>query len=470
MKNFLREDMNITIINKKYLNLFLGLVVSVAIYFILISFNIAHIAAITAAITTLTVVWWVTEALPIPVTSLVPFVLLPLFGVLDHQAVSSALGSHVILLLMGAFMLSKALEKSNVHERLAIYMIKIVGLSSGKRLVFAFMLTSALLSMWISNTATTLIMLPIALAILAKVENRALSCALILGIAYSASLGGVATPIGTPPNVIFMGIYQESIGKEMGFLSWMKIGVPVVVVSLPLMALWLTRNINTSLDLKLPPLSSWRSDEKRVLLIFGLTALAWITRQEPFGGWTGLLALKGVGDSTIALAAVVIMFIVPDGKKGRLLDWDTAVTIPWGMLLLFAGGIAIAKGFVASGLSALLGDWLASMATISVLAMIFIICLLVTYLTEITSNTATATLLLPILAAAALTIGQDPLLFMIPATICASCAFMLPVATAPNAIAYGTGEVEIKEMVREGFILSLLTVFTTTGVTYLMLG
>lgn len=418
----------------------------------------------------MTVTWWVTEALPIPVTSIVPFVLLPLFGVLDHKSVSSALGSHVILLLMGAFMLSKALEKSNVHERLAIYMIRLVGLSSGKRLVFAFMLASASLSMWISNTATTLIMLPIALAILAKVNNRALSCALILGIAYSASLGGVATPIGTPPNVIFMGIYEESIGKEMGFLAWMKIGVPVVLISLPLMALWLTRNISTSLDLALPKLSPWGSDEKRVLIIFGLTALAWITRQEPFGGWTGLLGLKGVGDSTIALAAVVLMFMTPDGKKGRLLDWNTAVTIPWGMLLLFAGGIAIAKGFVASGLSNLIGDWLASMATISILSMIFIICLLVTYLTEITSNTATATLLLPILAAAALTSGQDPLLFMVPATICASCAFMLPVATAPNAIAYGTGEVEIKEMVREGFILSLLTVFTTTGVTYLMLG
>lgn len=462
--------MNIKTIDKKYVNLLLGLLIASGVYFTLIQFDIKHLAAVTAAITALTVTWWVTEALPIPVTSMVPFVLLPLFGVLDHKSVSSALGSHVILLLMGAFMLSKALEKSNVHERLAIYMIRLVGLSSGKRLVFAFMLASASLSMWISNTATTLIMLPIALAILAKVNNKALSCALILGIAYSASLGGVATPIGTPPNVIFMGIYEESIGKEMGFLSWMKIGVPVVVISLPLMALWLTRNIKTSLDLSLPQLSNWKTDEKRVLIVFGLTALAWITRQEPFGGWTGLLGLKGVGDSTIALASVAIMFMIPDGKKGRLLDWNTAVTIPWGMLLLFAGGIAIAKGFVASGLSNLIGDWLASMATISILSMIFIICLLVTYLTEITSNTATATLLLPILAAAALTSGQDPLLFMVPATICASCAFMLPVATAPNAIAYGTGEVEIKEMVREGFILSLLTVFTTTGVTYLMLG
>jgi len=463
------NSMSTKTINKDFINLIIGLLGGYTTYVVLLSFNMPDVAAITAAITVLTVILWVTEALPIPVTSLVPFALLPLFGVLDHKSVASALGSHVILLLMGAFMLSKALEKSNVHERLAIYMIRLVGLSSGKRLVFAFMLATALLSMWISNTATTLIMLPIALAILAKVDNKALSCALILGIAYSASLGGVATPIGTPPNVIFMGIYQEQVGKELSFLSWMKVGVPVVLVSLPLMALWLTRNIKTKLDLTLPTISPWRTDEKRVLIVFGLTALAWITRQEPFGGWTGMLALKGVGDSTIALAAVVMMFIVPNGKEGRLLDWDTAVKIPWGMLLLFAGGIAIAKGFVASGLSTMLGDWLASMSTVSTIVMILIICILVTYLTEITSNTATATLLLPILAAAALTIDQDPLLFMVPATICASCAFMLPVATAPNAIAYGTGTIEIKDMVREGFILSLLTVFTTTGVTYLVL-
>ena len=462
--------------SNKYFYLVLGIALALAFYLVLTGMGLAHMPAVAASITLLTVVWWVSEALPIPVTSIVPFALLPMFGVVDHKAAASALGSHVILLLMGAFMLSKALERSKVHERLAIYMVNMVGLSSGKRLVFAFMLASAMLSMWISNTATTLIMLPIALAIISKLDNKALACALVLGIAYAASLGGVATPIGTPPNVIFMGVFQEYVGQEMGFLSWMKIGVPVVLISLPFMALWLTRNINTPLSLSLPTLSAWRKEEKRVLLVFGLTALAWITRQEPFGGWTGLLGLKGIGDSTIALAAVVVMFIVPNGNRNketgqreRLLDWQTAQSIPWGMLLLFAGGIAIAKGFVASGLSDLIGEWLSSLATIPVIAMILVICLVVTYLTEITSNTATATLLLPILAAAAISIDQDPRIFMIPATICASCAFMLPVATAPNAIAYGTNKVEIKDMVREGFILSLLTVLVTTSVSYLML-
>lgn len=456
-------------LKNKYFHLSLGGGLAISFYLLLKVLSVDEMPSRAAAITMLTVVLWVTEAIPIPATSLIPFALLPLFGVLDHKSVASSLGSHVILLLMGAFMLSKALEKSNVHERLAIYMIRLVGLSSGKRLVLAFMLASALLSMWISNTATTLIMLPIALAILKKVDNPTLSCALILGVAYAASLGGVATPIGTPPNVIFMAIYQENVGHELSFLSWMKIGVPIVAISLPFMALWLTRNIKTSLDLELPKLSAWTKAEKRVLWVFGLTALAWITRQEPFGGWTGLLELQGIGDSTIALTSVVVMFLVSDGNKGRLLDWKTAQSIPWGMLLLFAGGIAIAKGFVASGLSTMLGDWLSSLASIPIVLMILVICLVVTYLTEITSNTATATLLLPILAVAALAINQDPLLFMVPATICASCAFMLPVATAPNAIAYGTGQIEIKEMVREGFILSLLTACVTTAVSYFML-
>ncbi|MGJ8693325.1 MAG: SLC13 family permease [Thalassotalea sp.] len=449
--------------------LYLAPLLALSFYALLISFNVPDKAAIAAGITALTVIWWVSEAIPIPATSLVPFALLPLFGVLDHKAVAASLGSHVILLLMGAFMLSKAIEQSRVHERLAIYMLKLVGLSSGKRLVFAFMLTSALLSMWISNTATTLIMLPIALALIEKLNNRTLSCALVLGIAYAASLGGVATPIGTPPNVIFMAVYQEYVSSEFSFLQWMKVGVPVVVISLPLMALWLTRNIKDKLTLTIPALSPWSKAEKRVLCIFGLTALAWITRQEPFGGWRSLLGLTEVGDSTIALLAVVLMFITSDGQKGRLLTWESAKTIPWGMLLLFAGGIAIAKGFVASGLSNILGEWLTSIASMPLILMVLVICLVVTYLTEITSNTATATLLLPILAAAALSIEQDPLVFMIPATICASCAFMLPVATAPNAIVYGTGLVEIKEMVQEGFILSLLTVAVVTGVSYLLL-
>tara|TARA_R110000751_G_scaffold18522_2_gene56384 strand:+ start:23 stop:1138 length:1116 start_codon:yes stop_codon:yes gene_type:complete len=370
---------------------------------------------------------------------------------------------------MGAFMLSKAIEKSGAHERLAVYMVRMVGVNSGRRMVLGFMVASAFLSMWISNTATTLIMLPIALAILKHIDNKKLKVALILGIAYAANVGGVGTPIGTPPNVIFMGIYEEQTGIEFGFLEWMKIGVPIVVLAVPIMAFWLTRNVKLEQEIHLPELGAWRVEESRTLWVFGLTALAWITRSEPFGGWSGIFGVEIAGDSTIALFAVVLMFIVPNGKGSRLLDWDSAKTIPWGMLLLFAGGIALAKGFVASGLSDLLGQWLATFSNLPAIIMIVTICLVVTYLTEITSNTATATLLMPILAAAAIASGYDPKVLMVPAAICASCAFMLPVATAPNAIAYGTGEIEIQHMVKEGAVLSFI-IACLVGITcYLLL-
>ena len=419
--------------------IYIAPLLAAALYFLLINIGLDYKPSIAASITLLTVIWWVTEAIPIPATSLVPFALLPLFGVLDHKAAASSLGSHVILLLMGAFLLSKSLEKSGAHERLAVYMVRMVGVTSGRRLV------------------------------LTHVDNRKLKVALILGIAYAASVGGLGTLIGTPPNVIFAGIYEEQTGKEFGFLAWMKIGVPAVIIALPIMALWLTRNVKLEHEIVLPKLGDWRTEEKRTLIVFGLTALAWITRNEPFGGWSSALGIDFAGDSTVALLSVVIMFIVPNGKGGRLLDWDSAKTIPWGMLLLFAGGIAIAKGFTASGLSTMLGDWLTSLSSLPPILMILTICLVVTYLTEITSNTATATLLMPILAVAAISSGYDPKVLMIPAAMAASCAFMLPVATAPNAIAYGTGEIEIKDMVKEGAILSFIVSSIVAMVCYAFL-
>ena len=449
--------------------IYIAPLLAVVFYFVLNSLGLEYKPAIAASITLLTVIWWITEAIPIPATSLVPFALLPVFGVLDHKTAASSLGSHVILLLMGAFMLSKSLEKSGAHERLAVYMVRLVGVSSGRRLVLGFMLAAGFLSMWISNTATTLIMLPMALAMLAHVDNKKLKVALILGIAYAASVGGLGTLIGTTPNIIFAGIYEEHTGNEFGFLEWMKIGVPAMLIAIPVMAFWLTRKVKLEHKIELPELGAWRVEEKRTLWVFGLTALAWITRNEPFGGWSDALNITIAGDSTIALFSVVIMFVVSNGKGGRLLDWDTAKTIPWGMLLLFAGGIAIAKGFTASGLSTMLGDWLSSLSSLPPILMILTICLVVTYLTEITSNTATATLLMPILAIAAISSGYDPVVFMIPAAMAASCAFMLPVATAPNAIAYGTGEIEIRDMVKEGAILSVIVSSIVAMVCYVFL-
>lgn len=430
-------------------------------------FDQTSAVAWTAAITLLTVILWVTEAIPIPATSLIPFALFPFAGVLTHKQVASAFGSHVILLLMGGFMLSKSLEKSGVHKRLAIYMVQLVGVNNGRRVVIGFMLAAAFLSMWISNTATTLILLPIALAALQHVDDKAMDTALILGIAYAASLGGIGTPIGTPPNIIFISIYQETIGQDVDFISWMQTGVPIVIVGLPLMAFWLTRNVSVKKAFVLPEVGDWRSAEKRVLIVFSLIALAWVTRKL----WSDWLGLPAVGDSTVAILGVVLMFVIPNGEKqGTLLDWRTASDIPWGMLLLFAGGIAIAKAFTASGLSEQMGAMLAGLSTLPLFVLILSLCLFVTFVTEFTSNTATATLLMPILATAGVAADIDPKLLMMPAAISASCAFMMPVATAPNAIVYSANKFHIKDMAREGFFLNILMAFVISFICYFTLG
>lgn len=423
----------------------------------------------TIAITALTAAWWVTEAIPIPATSLIPFAAFPIAGVIDHREAASALGDHVILLLMGAFMLSKGLEKSGAHERLALYMIRLVG-ASGKRLVAGFMIASALTSMWVSNTATTLMLMPIALAILARAKDRALDVPVVLGVAYAASIGGLGTLIGTPPNVIFAGVYERSTGTEYGFLEWMKTGVPVVALGTLLSILWLTRRISVREEVVIPAPGGWTAAEVRTLMVFAAAVLLWITRIEPFGGWSSWFGLGSAGDSTVALLAVAGMFLIPDGKGGALLDWKWASDIPWGMLLLFAGGICIAIAFEKSGLSTLIGTSLAGAKTLPPFVLMLLICLVVTFMSELTSNTAVATLVLPVLASVAEGTGLSATILMAPAAMAASSGFMLPVSTAPNAIAYGTGRVTIGEMAREGFALNLMLAVVIAGVCYFAFG
>lgn len=441
----------------KYPMLGLALGLAILLYIVLVFSDQPHSIAITAAITMLVGTMWVTEAIPIPVTSLVPFVAFPMAGILTHREAAAALGNHVIVLLMGAFMLSKALEKSGVHVRLAFGMLKLTGAHSAKRVVLAFMLTAAILSMWISNSATTLMLMPIGLALVSHFNQPRLAIVLLLGIAYAASLGGIGTPIGTPPNIIFISVYEEFTGIAMNFIDWMAYGLPIVIIAIPLMAMWLTRGLGELSQAPIPEQPAWSSPEKRVLLAFAVIALAWVFRPH----WTGLLGVNGIGDSTVALLGVVVMCILPsgkqrDGKTDFLLDWETAKDIPWGMLLLFAGGICIASAFTKSGLSELIGSGLSGLTVLPTFLLVLALCLSVSFLTEITSNTATATLLMPILASAALANQIDPALLMIPAAISASCAFMLPVATAPNAIVYGTGKIDIKVMAREGAILNVI--------------
>lgn len=458
----------------KTLGLLLGPVLAVAFWLICLSAGLPAPAARVAGLTALCAVWWILEPIPIPVTSLLPFALLPLLGITDHEKVARAYGHHLILLLLGGFILSGAMEKSGVHRRLALGMVRVVG-TRGPRLVMGFMLAATLISMWISNTATALMLLPVAIALVQQAEDERLAMPLLLAVAYGANIGGVGSPVGTPPNLIFLAQYEAATGQHFGFLNWMKIGVPVSLLLAPLAAMWLSRGVRGCPPVRLPELGPWRKAEGRVLAVFALTALLWITRAEPAGGWQAFVAdywgYKGelIGDSTVALAMVALMFLLPDGEGERLLDWKTAEELPWGILLLFGGGIAIADAFSSTGLSAAIGQGLAPLAAWPPVLTVFALTFVTVFLTEVTSNTALATLLMPILAGAAAGAGVKPELFMVPATLAASLGFMMPVGTAPNAIVFGTKRVTMQQMVREGFAINLMAIGVTTLVCALLL-
>lgn len=479
-----------------YKHLLISILVSLSVYlFLSNTTDIAQPIVATGSITLLVAYLWISEAIPIPVTSLIPFVGFPAAGILTHKQAASALGSHVIVLLMGAFILAKGVEKSGVHKRIALGMINFIGGNSAFNIIFAFMCSAALLSMWISNTATVLALLPVVLAITSVVDNNKFKIALLLGLAYSASLGGVGTLIGTPPNIIFASVYEEFTGSEYGFLSWMKTGALCVLFGVPIMAVWLAKGIKLTDKVTLPSTGNWRTEEIRTLAVFGFIAMMWVFRKEPFGGWSEFTGMTAIGDSTIALFGVLLMFIIPNGNKidskvgdvsksnyvendsyapnsqksTMLLDWKTASTIPWGMLLLFAGGICIAKAFVASGLSQVIGEQLSLLTVLPTLLLMIILCLFVSFLTEITSNTATATLLMPILASAAMSNNIQIQVLMIPAVISCSCAFCLPVATAPNSIVFASGDITIKDMARQGIVLNIILALVVSLVCYFTL-
>lgn len=431
-------------------------------------FGFAHPAAWTLAATVWIAWWWISEALPLPVTSLLPFLLLPLGGITPLNEASSALGNPIIWLFMAAFMLAKAVELSGVHRRLALSLVHTIGSGHGKRMLFAFMLATALLSMWISNTAAVLALLPVALALADACDDAPFQRALLLGLAYSASVGGIATLVGTPPNLLFASVYETSTGQVFSFTDWMAIGVPFVAIAVPLMAWWLGRRVNDHIELSIEAPGAMQSAEKRVLLIFALVVLLWITRITPFGGWTALTGLSYVGDATIAIAGVIAMFIWRDRTGAPLLTWQAAVSIPWGILLLFAGGIALAQGFISSGLSLRIGDALTGLGVLPTWLLVFCLTLSVSFLTEVTSNTATAMLLMPIMAAAAVALQLPPELLMIPATIACSTAFCLPVATPPNSIVFSSERLSVREMAREGVVLNVFLAVVTTAIVMLL--
>ncbi len=424
--------------------------------FIIYSSNLSLKESHTLFITLVTASLWITEKLPIPVSSLIPIAAFPLFGILDSKMVAQSYGSPLILLLLGGFMLSVAMSSTNTHKLIANKIIKIVGTNSQSKILLSFMLTASLLSMWISNTATTLMLLPIALAILDKNASKNFSIILLLGIAYAASIGGIATPIGTPPNLILIQAIGEAGLPEIGFLSWMKQVLPILIIFFPIVYFYLKTHLdNRPVNYKIENLSITLAQIK-VLGVFIITALLWMTRVEPFGGWKKLLDLPYANDASVALLAVVILFTLKKEDKKPVITWDEVNKIPWGILLLFAGGITIATAFKQTGLSASIANNLIFLNNFPTWMIVGFVCIFVTFLTEITSNTATTAVLMPILLSTAHALNIDPMVLMLPATISASFAFMMPVATAPNAIIFSSGHVPIKKMMRIGLFLNLM--------------
>jgi len=443
-----------------------AVLVSAALAFIALS-GLTPTQKWTAAITLITAWLWITELIPIPVASLLPLALFPLFSVLTSTQLAAAYGSPLVLLMLGGFILSRALSASQTHRYLAYRLLHAVGADSPRRLLLGLMLASASLSMWISNTATVLMLLPVTLAITETLASRRLALAALLGVAYAASIGGILTPIGTPPNLLLLETLRQQ-QAEVGFLQWMAWTLPVVVIMLAFLYALLIRQIPKKGSLELPELPVLDRRQKRILLIFLITAGLWMLRKQPFGGWSALTGLIHANDASVALLAVVALFIVRDGTGRALLKWDEARQIPWGILLLFAGGISIASAFKSSGLSAALATQLTAVAHWPIPAVVLMGALSVTFLTEITSNTATTAILLPILSATAAAIHVAPLVLLLPATLSASFAFMMPVATPPNAVIFSSGQVPIRQMMRTGFILNLAGTLVISLITILL--
>lgn len=447
-----------------------------------------------AAVACLMATWWMTEAIPIPATSLIPIALFPLMGIMHTKQAAAPYASHLIFLFMGGFIIALAMQRWNLHRRIAMNIVKLVGFSPG-RLIFGFMSATAVLSAFVSNTATTVMMMPIGLAIIHHVvtegkkegldkkidftpEKFAFGLNLMLGIAYAASIGGVATLIGTPPNTVLAGYLQKTYGYEITFAGWMKVGVPLVAIFLPLCWLWLTKVANPMklqkvpggrnlIDSELKAMGTMSSGERWTALVFGLTALGWIFRTKlDFMFYDP----KMITDAAIAMTGALVLFLIPVNiKKNQfVMDWHWASKMPWGVLILFGGGLAMAGGFKATGLATWIGNQVGLLDTAPILVLVIASVTLIIFLTELTSNTATSAMLMPILSAVAIGLGQNPLLLVVPAAIAASCAFMLPVATPPNAIVFGSGYVTIPQMVKSGFGLNIIGIILTVVITYLI--
>lgn len=434
----------------------------------------------TAAVTAWTAIWWITEPIPVPATSLLPIVLLPATGARTPMEAASGFGNPLIFVFLGGFMMALAVERWDLHRRIALRVLTLVG-AGPARLTLGFMVATAFLSMWISNTASTMLMIPIALAVVARIgaggDERAVTpfaTGLMLAVAYSASIGGITTLIGTPPNIVFAGVAQ-TLDRQVDFARWMLFSIPPAILALGGVWLYLTRvafpTPNLTVDAEVivrerAEMGRLSRAERRVGLVAGVVAISWITR--PF-----LITpvLPFVDDAVIALTGALVMFSLPSGTDpgSRLLDWPTMTRLPWGLILLFGGGLGIADAFSATGLSTWIGSQLGALAGLPPILVVTAIVAVVVMLTEVTSNVAVTGMLMPVLAGVAVALDMDPFLLMIPATVAASCAFMLPVATPPNAIVYGSGHVPLRTMARVGSVLNVGSVLLIAPLSYLVL-
>ncbi|QAR33983.1 DASS family sodium-coupled anion symporter [Geovibrio thiophilus] len=476
----------------------IGLILGPVLFFLMLAVHapagMEPSAQKMAAVAFLMACWWMCESIPIPATSLLPIPLFPVLGIMPTGKATAPYASDLIYLFMGGFIIALAMQRWNLHRRIAMNIVKTVGFSPS-RLIFGFMAATAVLSAFVSNTATAVMMMPIGLAIIYHVveegkkegldkvidfspEKFAFGLNLMLGIAYAASIGGIATLIGTPPNTVLAGYLSKTFGYEITFAKWLIVGVPIVLVTLPLCWLWLIKIANPMklkkvpggrelIDSELKKMGSMSTGERWTALVFALTAFAWIFRAK--------LAFlfpepKMVTDAAIAMVGGLVLFLIPINMKKNefVMDWHWATKMPWGVLILFGGGLALSDGFKVTKLA----DWIGMQVGLLEHAPIFVLIIAVTtliiFLTELTSNTATAAMVMPILAAVAVGLGQSPLLLTVPAAIAASCAFMLPVATPPNAIVFGSGYVTIPQMVKSGFGLNIIGIIVTVAVTYLI--
>ena len=447
----------------------------------------------TFAIALLMALWWITEAVPLAITALLPVALFPLFGIVDGKTVSSMYFNYIIFLFIGGFLMAFAMERWNLHRRIALRILILVGISPAK-ILLGFMLATSFLSMWMSNTATAMMMVPIALSIIIKLEESLgekkmgkYGMGLLLGIAYSASIGGIATLVGTPPNPLFVSVANIMFPKmpEITFADWFIFAFPVTI-SIFIVA-WVV------LFIMYKPKQSWKVlhidefkreyvalgkmsfEERVVLILFIILAFLWIFRTGftiqsfEIPGWSKLFKTPSyINDGTVAIFISLLLFMIPSkAEKGeRIMNWETAKKIPWGIVLLFGGGFALAEGFVQSGLSNWFGQQLAGLADVNPIIITFADVTMMSFLTELTSNVASTEMILPILAGLATTIKINPLLLMIPATMAASLAFMLPVATPPNAIIFGTNRLTVKDMAKTGILLNMCGVIIATLVMY----